>query len=426
MPTAIVTGATGKNLPLHHHGGSQDAGMTGHAIVEALQKNDKYKKIFTMSRSQQREDSPKTQHATLDLQADAKDMAKQLESLPEIDHIFFCAYLAKDQEDEADKVNTAMLSNFIDALEITGHCKTLTRFILTCGLKQYGVHLGKPKNPMYESDDPEAHLTGDVHPPNFYYSQQRILSSAASKQGWSWVCTYPQDVIGYARGNFMNLSTSLGLYAAVSAAMPNNQLVFPGNKINYLAFNCWTSARLHAEFCLWAAEAEGAANQGFNVVNGDTQSWQDIWPRIAKCFGAKLPEHMFPGNAEIAYPGWESTEMDLLSRPPIAEFENGMGLKGEFKQSRVHCQIDLIKWAKKEEVVKAWQKVRDEYGLEQDAWDKATWGFLTFLVGRQYDCVVSMSKARKLGWTGYRDTWDEFAHAFDVLAQEKILPPKKA
>lgn len=201
--------------------------------------------------------------------------------------------------------------------------------------------------------------------------------------------------------------------------------MFPGNKTNYLAFNNWTSAKLHAEFCLWAGKTPYANNQRFNVVNGDTQSWQDLWPRLAASFGCSIPEKMFPAGDEWnAYPGYESYHMKLHARPPIAEAADRIGLKDEFKQSsEVFCQIDLEKWAKRPEVVKAWEALRDKYGLDQAAWDGATWGFLAFLLGRNYSCIASMSKARKLGWTGYADTWDEFRRTFKELEENKMLPP---
>lgn len=66
-------------------------GITGTAVVEALQNDPSYTKIFTLSRSQKREEHSRIKHATLDLQASAEDMSKQLSSLPDIDHVFFCA-----------------------------------------------------------------------------------------------------------------------------------------------------------------------------------------------------------------------------------------------------------------------------------------------------------------------------------------------
>jgi hypothetical protein len=34
-----------------------------------------------------------------------------------------------------------------------------------------------------------------------------------------------------------------------------------------------------------------------------------------------------------------------------------------------------------------------------------------------------MSKARKLGWTGYEDTWEAFERTFNILEKEGIIPP---
>ena len=58
-----------------------------------------------------------------------------------------------------------------------------------------------------------------------------------------------------------------------------------------------------------------------------------------------------------------------------------------------------MKWSKREDVRKAWEKVAEREGLSK-ALEKATWGFLGFVLGRNYNLVTDMSKARKLGWTG--------------------------
>ena len=352
-------------------------------------------------------------------------MASQLSSIKEPTHIFFCAYLARDSEEETSKVNGAMLQNFISALVETGAIKSVQRFILTAGLKQYGVHFGLVKQPMLESD---PWLESSDRPPNFYYTQQRILEKEAQSHGFWYNVTYPQDVIGVAKANFMNLCTALGLYCAVSSALPGSTLPFPGSRASFLAFNCWTSARLHAEFSLWAATTsnEEVKDQAFNVVNGDTESWQNFWPRLASRFNCVVPDVMFPGGDEGEYADFESITFPLAEQPPIEDqASTAIGMKGEFKQSRVHAQIDPTKWGKRPEVIEAYNQLKEKYGLDEQAWQKATWGFLTFLLGRDYSCVVSMSKARKMGWTGYRDTWDEFEATFDELEEIKILPPSR-
>lgn len=46
-------------------------------------------------------------------------MAHQLQGV-DAEYVFFCAYLAKDDEKEAAEVNNTMLKNFLEAIAITG------------------------------------------------------------------------------------------------------------------------------------------------------------------------------------------------------------------------------------------------------------------------------------------------------------------
>ncbi|GFF30738.1 uncharacterized protein C757.02c [Aspergillus udagawae] len=410
MPSAIVTGATG---------------ITGSAIVQHLCKDPEYGKVFSLSRSNPGYRNPKVQHAMLDLQASAEEMAESLKDIS-ADYVYFCAYLARDDPAELSRVNGLMLSNFVRALEITGVTKTLKRFILTCGFKHYGVHLGHCKQPLAEDDPLLVKDQGGISwPPIFYYEQERILKDAATRGNWEWVVTLPEDVLGYARGNFMNEATALGLYCAVSKALPGSELPFPGCKANYFAFNCWTSANLHARFCLWAATAPGAGNNIFNVINGDTESFQNLWPRLAKRFGCKIPNPMFPHGGTPntqGYGKYEATTVSFQNRHPLAAHTYELGVSAD-DNPKLFLQVDPEKWAKRRDVNDAWAKLRDRYKLDQKAWEKATWDFLTFVLGRDWSCVGTMSKARRLGWTGYADTWDELEETFETLEREGVLPP---
>lgn len=227
----------------------------------------------------------------------------------------------------------------------------------------------------------------------------------------------------------MNEVTALGLFCAVSKALPGSELPFPGNRANYFAFNCWTSANLHAKFCLWVASAPNAGNNIFNVINGDTESFQNLWPRLAARFGCKLPDPMFPTGGEPGsegYKDFESTTVRLETTAPIAAHASTIGLSHDpstYERPTLHLQINPEKWAKRQDVNKTWKMLRDKYNLDQTAWDKATWDFLTFVLGRDWSCVASMSKARKLGWTGYQDTWEAMEDAFEILEKEGVIPP---
>lgn len=181
-------------------------------------------------------------------------------------------------------------------------------------------------------------------------------------------------------------------------------------------FDCFTSAKLHAEFNVWAALAEGVGNQAFNVVNGDVESWSNLWPKLAKRFGCVVPERQFERRTG------EEKAQELSEISPLEAFQaKESGLQGRVPPGKLVQRIDLIAWSQKAEVKEAWEKIAEEKGLEKDALEKATWDFLGFVLGREYNLVISMSKARSFGWTGYVDTWSSFEEVFDRLEKEKIV-----
>ena len=90
----------------------------------------------------------------------------------------------------------------------------------------------------------------------------------------------------------------------------------------------------------------------------------------------------------------------LAEKPSIADHAASLGLEGRTPQCMVEQKIDLIKWSQREDVQNAWHKLAKRDDLEKDSCHKASWDFLGFVLGRNYNVVLSMSKARKLGWTG--------------------------
>ncbi|KAF3942451.1 hypothetical protein ABW19_dt0209670 [Dactylella cylindrospora] len=432
MPTAIVTGATDpKNIDTT----APRAGILGSAIVQALGKEpEKWTKVYALSRSQKQDYPANVELDFVDLLSSAEDMAKQLQGI-EADYCFFAAYLQKDTEEELTAVNGmkhmncrlvsntllmggcvigAMLRNFLDALDITGASKKLKRVLLTTGAKQYGVQLGQVKNPMEETD---PWLEGKDWPPNFYYAQQRILEEKSRNSGsYDWVVTYPNDVIGVAEGNFMNLVTALGIYCAVSKEL-GGDLIFPGSERFYTGFDSFTYGPLHADFNLWAAEKPEAGNQTFNMVNGEAESWQNLWPKIAKRFNCQIPKNQFKVETQF-----ESLDKKLADHVPIEIVAASIGLEGASFADTLSQKVDLVKWSKHPAVVQAWEQIRQRHGLKKGVFEKATWSFLGFVLGRNYDIVVSMSKARRLGWTGFFDNYEAFDVSFEQLERLNILP----
>ena len=241
-------------------------------------------------------------------------------------------------------------------------------------------------------------------------------------------------MIGFAKNNFMNLATSLGLYAAICAELNNDTknsdnnkppLPWPGSDRFYSAATTFTSSKLHAAFCLWAALEPRCSKQAFNVVNGDTETWENMWPRLAARFGCTVPRNQF---AHKSPPGL-SSRTQLAEHPPIADHaaaESGLEGSAALQPSHVEARIDVERWSREEEVQKAWGRLAEREGLEREALERATWAFLRFELGRDFDIVISMSKARSYGWTGYRDTWGCFEEVFAELEGEGVLPKPKA
>jgi hypothetical protein len=150
------------------------------------------------------------------------------------------------------------------------------------------------------------------------------------------------------------------------------------------------------EFMAWAALEPKCSNQNFNVTNGEAVSWQSLWPKIASHFGLTIPPDQFarpaplPARFEIPFP------------PPIAMDAHKMGLVGSkyIKQGENIQRVDLVRWTQRPEVKQAWKRLVEREGLDEGAFGSATWFFLGVLFGRNYGQVMSMSKARKFGWTG--------------------------
>jgi len=401
MPNAIVVGATG---------------ILGREILfEIAGEPSKWSKVYALSRSQKENYPPNVEHKHLDLTADVKEMTKELAGI-EAEYVFFAAYLAQDDEGKASEVNGGMLQSFLSALRETGAEKKLKRLVLVTGAKQYGLHLGLPKQPMEESD---PWIEGDDFPPNFYYTQQRILTKMASDASWDWVVTYPNDVIGAAWNNFMNLSTALALYAAVTKEM-GEDLVWPGSPRFYTANTTFTSAKLHAKFCHWAIENPKCQNEGFNVINGDVVSWQNMWPKLAKRYGIKVaPDQLTRPLAKDI-----GSEITLNKVPPIAVNAAELGLEGTelLKPSKVENRISLAKWSKRTDVKQAWERVADKSGIDKAIWEKATWGFLDFVLGRAMDINISCNKSRAYGFLEFQDTWQALETTFAEMENYKALP----
>src|SRR6201981_544317 len=74
---------------------------------------------------------------------------------------------------------------------------------------------------------------------------------------------------------------AIGVYAAIRRER-GEPFSFPGGP----SF-VWEAAEadLVADVMVWAARSPQAANEAFNITNGDVFEWRNVWPALAETLG---------------------------------------------------------------------------------------------------------------------------------------------
>src|SRR3712207_3196428 len=216
---------------------------------------------------------------------DAADCREKLAPLRGVARIVYAALFEKPDLGkgwlEADQIatNLAMLTNLMEAVE-PGNPE-LRHVALLQGTKAYGVHLGQMPIPGKESAPRHIH-------PNFYWAQEDFIRARQAGAGWNFTIFRPQAIVGFALGSAMNMLSAIGAYAAISREL-GLPLVYPGSGLRYTEA---TDARLLARAIAWAGGTAAAANQTFNVTNGDVFLWRSEERRVGKeCRSRWSPYH---------------------------------------------------------------------------------------------------------------------------------------
>ncbi|WP_276485834.1 SDR family oxidoreductase [Paraflavitalea pollutisoli] len=346
--TALVVGANG---------------VIGSNLIKHLQSLDNWQ-VIGLSRKGG-DNKPRLQHVAIDL-LDAAASRNALVHLNNVTHIFYSAYQDRPTWAELVAPNLAMLVNVVEAIEPIA--PNLQHISLMQGYKVYGAHLGPFKTPAKESD--AGHM-----PPEFNVDQQQWLERQQQGKRWTWSAIRPSVVGGTALGNPMNLALNIAVYASISKAhgLP---LRFPGKPGAYDKLMEMTDAGLLAEATVWAATTAAAANEAFNIANGDLFRWNDLWPNIAAYF-------------------------DLTVAPPLP------------------MQLQTV-MADKEPV---WQRLQEQHGLATHPYAQlSNWAFADFVFSWDYDFFADGSKARRLGFHKYVDTEQMFYRLFDELRAMTVIP----
>jgi nucleoside-diphosphate-sugar epimerase len=288
-------------------------------------------------------------------------------------HVFIATWLRQGTEADNIRVNATMVRNLLDAVR---PATSVRHVALVTGLKHYlGPFEAYGKGALPQTPFREEQGRLDVE--NFYYAQEDEVFAAAERDGFSWSVHRPHTVIGKAVGNAMNMGTTLAVYAAIcrDARRPFR---FPGSHVQWNGLTDMTDAHLLARHLLWAATTAAAANEAFNVVNGDVFRWSWMWTRIASWFGI------------------EAVPFDGVVRP----LEQQMAADAS-----------------------TWREIVDRHQLVEPDIDRLISPWHTDAdLGRPIEVVTDMSKSRRLGFSLYQPTDNAFFALFERLRGARLIP----
>lgn len=244
-------------------------------------------------------------HLAVDLN-DATACRAAIATTPEITHVLYTALFEQPSllsgwtDDQQIDINRTMLCNLLDAL--AAGARGLRHFTVLQGTKAYGSHVGRVPVPAKERAPRLPHKI-------FYWQQEDLLRERQARADWTFTILRPQIILGCTWASPMNIVAALGVYASLMRAR-GEALAFPGGG-RYI--NACSDSRLIAAAVEFAGTHASAANETFNVVNGDVLTWQDIWPSFARFFDMDAgPDR--PLQLARAMPGLEPLWASLVKR----------------------------------------------------------------------------------------------------------------
>jgi nucleoside-diphosphate-sugar epimerase len=313
-------------------------------------------------------------HVPVDL-TDAAVCVAMAQGLTEVTHVMFAALYELPElvdgwrDPKQMAVNLGMLRNLLDALQPAA--KGLRHITLMQGIKAYGAHVEPVPVPAKERWPRHRHE-------NFYWLQEDLLRERQLQAGWTFTVLRPQLVFGYAISSPMNIVAAIGAYAAIQREL-GQPLNFPGGG-RYVSTA--SDSRLIARAAEFAGTREIAANETYNVINGDALVWQDIWCSIAQRFGMDV------GPAE---------PLELTKAMPAHEA--------------------------------TWARIIAKHGLRPLGLDQligSSWQFadraLRYGLANPTDSVLSPIKLRRHGFDGCEDTEDSLHDWLERMQAERLLP----
>jgi nucleoside-diphosphate-sugar epimerase len=255
------------------------SGLVGSATIERFAAIGW--KVIGLSRRAPAKSVPGVEYRCVDL-LDFESTGKALADLKHISHLVYAAVnetpgdlIASWTDPTHAARNGRMLENLLDVLLPVA--LNLEHVALVHGTKAYATHLpDRPAVPMRESLPRPAH-------DDFYFRQEELLWARRRKSSWTWTVFRAPMIAGGGYGGNLNALLAIGVFASLLRA-EGCELPFPGSGESLGGMEM-LDVELLARAIAWAAHSPDARDQIFNIANGDTYIWPDLWPVIAAEIG---------------------------------------------------------------------------------------------------------------------------------------------
>lgn len=344
-------------------------GVVGRSVFSHMNSVPHWRTIGAARRSES--PLPRTEYFSVDLHDESQARRALAANASEVTHLMYAVYEpvfrdGKQRFLEETEANTTLLRNAVEWLEQAG--APLRHITVYHGTRAYGADFGAFPTPAKESDPRVVH-------PSFYTAQEDYLSAHAEKTGTTYTIFRPDIICGVAVGTSTSIVAGVAVYATLCKEL-GLPLRFPGSAEAYENLLQFTDARLIGRASEWAAESTGAANQIFNLSNGDQFRWSRVWPKIATFF-------------------------DMPVAPPISlPLATVMEDKGAL-----------------------WDDIVARGDLTRNALSALiNWAFVEGVMNLRQTVVTSTIKARRAGFADCIDSEDMILELLGLMRDERIIP----
>ncbi|KAI3793884.1 hypothetical protein L1987_36507 [Smallanthus sonchifolius] len=370
QPVALIVGVTG---------------MAGVAFTEALTKPTALGgpwTVYGVSRSQLPTWFPSSllnKHIALDTLNQQQTHETLAPFSSQITHVFWVALSVNESEQVNISLNSAMLSNVLNALTCSPDSK-LSHVTLQTGTKQYYGPMFDPSfaTELVPHESPFMEDLPRLPFPNFYHDLEDILDSYSKSKSITYSTHRASIIVGASTRSYVNILLTLAVYALV-CKHGNYPFRYIGNKYSWEHFWDMSDAKVLAEQQIWASVTDKAKNEAFNCANGDVFTWKMMWKVLCDVFG--------------------------LEFVPFDEKE----------------KFDFVEFMKDKGNV--WDKIVEENGLYKTKMEEIVcFEVLDIILKFEIQHVCSMNKSREFGFHGYANTLKSIPEWVGKYRQMKILP----